>query len=199
MSQVASPCWRMVRAAKRSRHGVPFTDRRLRLCLQSEHQRVPERALLRLREPDLDLRQGESLGRLPEDRAALRALANRHAASIAHAARERQRKVPRRASGRARATVIAIQRSSWISPRIRARACDGADYPLFGDATLPHPGARESGGAARWRHHGQHREIFMYELADAAAEALSRDEIPERSSTTTRRRQAIRFAREGLE
>ena len=39
--------------------------------------------------------------------------------------------------------------------------------------------ARESGGAARWRHHGQPKEIFMYELTDAAAEALSRDEIPE--------------------
>ena len=39
--------------------------------------------------------------------------------------------------------------------------------------------ARESGGAARWRHHGRPKEIFMYELADDAAEALSRDEIPE--------------------
>ncbi|MDE2753730.1 MAG: ISAs1 family transposase [Gemmatimonadota bacterium] len=39
--------------------------------------------------------------------------------------------------------------------------------------------ARESGGAARWRHHGRPKEIFMYELAAAAAEALSRDEIPE--------------------
>ena len=122
MSQVASPCWRMVRAAKRSRHGVPFTDRRLRLCLQSEHQRVPERALLRLREPDLDLLQGESLGRLPEDRAGLRALANRHAASIAHAARERQRKVPRRASGRARATAQITHCSVMLPSRIRAPA-----------------------------------------------------------------------------
>ena len=39
--------------------------------------------------------------------------------------------------------------------------------------------ARESGGAARWRHHGQPKEIFMYELADDAAESLSRDEIPD--------------------
>ncbi|MYA88186.1 MAG: ISAs1 family transposase [Boseongicola sp. SB0662_bin_57] len=39
--------------------------------------------------------------------------------------------------------------------------------------------ARESGGVARWRHHGRPKEIFMYELADAAAEALSRDEIPD--------------------
>ncbi len=36
--------------------------------------------------------------------------------------------------------------------------------------------ARESGGTARWCHHGQPKEIFMYELA---AEALSRDGIPE--------------------
>ena len=39
--------------------------------------------------------------------------------------------------------------------------------------------ARKSGGAARWRHHGRPKEIFMYELADDAAEALGRDEIPE--------------------
>ncbi len=39
--------------------------------------------------------------------------------------------------------------------------------------------ARESGGAARWRHHGQPKEIFMYELTDDAVEALSRDEIPQ--------------------
>ena len=39
--------------------------------------------------------------------------------------------------------------------------------------------ARESGGAARWRHHGQPKEIFMYELTGDATEALSRDEIPE--------------------
>ncbi len=39
--------------------------------------------------------------------------------------------------------------------------------------------ARESGGAARWRHHGQPKEIFMYELTDDAVAALSRDEIPQ--------------------
>ena len=39
--------------------------------------------------------------------------------------------------------------------------------------------AREPGGAARWRHHGQPKEIFMYELTDDAVEALSRDEIPQ--------------------
>jgi len=39
--------------------------------------------------------------------------------------------------------------------------------------------ARESGGTARWRHHGQPKEIFMYELAADAAGALSRDGIPE--------------------
>ena len=38
---------------------------------------------------------------------------------------------------------------------------------------------REPGGAARFRHHGQPKEIFMYELTDGAAEALSRDAIPE--------------------
>ena len=38
--------------------------------------------------------------------------------------------------------------------------------------------AREPGGAARWRHHGQPKEIFVFELSDGAAEALSRVEIP---------------------
>ena len=31
---------------------------------------------------------------------------------------------------------------------------------------------------ARWRHHGQPKEIFVFELTDAAAEALSRTEVP---------------------
>ena len=39
--------------------------------------------------------------------------------------------------------------------------------------------ARGSGGAARWRHHGQPKEIFMYELTEGAAEALGRDGIPD--------------------
>ena len=39
--------------------------------------------------------------------------------------------------------------------------------------------ARKPGGAARWRHHGQRKEIFMYELTDTAVEALCRDEIPQ--------------------
>ena len=38
--------------------------------------------------------------------------------------------------------------------------------------------AREPGGAARWRHHGQPKEVFVFELTDGAAEALSRVEIP---------------------
>ena len=38
--------------------------------------------------------------------------------------------------------------------------------------------AREPGGAARWRHHGRPKEIFVYELTDGAAEALSRVEMP---------------------
>ena len=38
--------------------------------------------------------------------------------------------------------------------------------------------AREPGGSARWRHHGQPKEIFVFELTDAAAEALSRTEVP---------------------
>ena len=37
---------------------------------------------------------------------------------------------------------------------------------------------REPGGSARWRHHGQPKEIFVFELTDAAAEALSRTEVP---------------------
>ena len=38
--------------------------------------------------------------------------------------------------------------------------------------------AREPGGPARWRHHGQPKEIFVFELTDGAAEALSRTEVP---------------------
>lgn len=38
--------------------------------------------------------------------------------------------------------------------------------------------AREPGGAARWRHHGQPKEIFVYELTEGATEALSRSETP---------------------
>ena len=38
--------------------------------------------------------------------------------------------------------------------------------------------AREPGGAARWRHHGQPKEIFVFELTAGAAEALSRVEMP---------------------
>ena len=38
--------------------------------------------------------------------------------------------------------------------------------------------AREPGGPARWRHHGQPKEIFVFELTEGAAEALSRTETP---------------------
>ena len=38
--------------------------------------------------------------------------------------------------------------------------------------------AREPGGSARWRHHGQPKEIFVFELTEGAAEALSRTETP---------------------
>lgn len=38
--------------------------------------------------------------------------------------------------------------------------------------------AREPGGAARWRHHGQPKETFVFELTDGATEALSRAEMP---------------------
>ncbi len=38
--------------------------------------------------------------------------------------------------------------------------------------------ARESGGAARWRYHGQPKEIFLYQLTPDAPEALSRNELP---------------------
>jgi len=38
--------------------------------------------------------------------------------------------------------------------------------------------AREPGGPARWRHHGQPKEIFVFELTAGAAEALSRNEMP---------------------
>ena len=38
--------------------------------------------------------------------------------------------------------------------------------------------ARQPGGSARWRHHGQPKEIFVFELTAHAAEALSRAETP---------------------
>ena len=38
--------------------------------------------------------------------------------------------------------------------------------------------ARDPGVAPRWRHHGQPKEIFVFELTDGAAEALSRTETP---------------------
>ena len=39
--------------------------------------------------------------------------------------------------------------------------------------------AREPGGPARWRRHGQPKEILVFELTAGAAEALSQNEIPE--------------------
>ena len=38
--------------------------------------------------------------------------------------------------------------------------------------------ARKPGGAARWRHHGQPKEIFVFELSANAAEKLSRSDTP---------------------
>ena len=38
--------------------------------------------------------------------------------------------------------------------------------------------ARDPGAAPRWRHHGQPKEVFVFELTDGAADALSQVEIP---------------------
>ena len=38
--------------------------------------------------------------------------------------------------------------------------------------------AREPGGTPRWRHHGQPKELFVFELTEGAAEVLSRTEMP---------------------
>ena len=38
--------------------------------------------------------------------------------------------------------------------------------------------ARDPGAAPRWRHHGQPKEVFVFELTDGAPEALSRVEMP---------------------
>ena len=43
---------------------------------------------------------------------------------------------------------------------------------------LPRGFAREPGGSARWRHHGQPKEIFVFELTANAAEVLSQAETP---------------------
>ena len=58
------------------------------------HQRVPQRTLLRRRQADLDLGQGEAFGCVPMNRAGAHALVNRHAGIVALSGRERQRKVP---------------------------------------------------------------------------------------------------------
>ena len=42
--------------------------------------------------------------------------------------------------------------------------------------------AREPGGPARWRHHGQPKEVFVFELTAHAGEALSRAELPAQCS-----------------
>ncbi len=38
--------------------------------------------------------------------------------------------------------------------------------------------ARDPGAAPRWRDHGQPEEVFVFELSEGAAEALSRTEMP---------------------
>ena len=38
---------------------------------------------------------------------------------------------------------------------------------------------RESGATARWRHHGQPKEMFMFDLIKCTDEALRRDELPD--------------------
>ena len=58
------------------------------------HQRVPERALLRPGQPDLDVRQGKPRRHPAKRGMELEALANRHGRSIARPGRERQRKIP---------------------------------------------------------------------------------------------------------
>lgn len=79
------------------------------------HQRVPQRTFLRLRQTDLDLGLREVLGRFPQDRAGLHALANRHAGSIAHAARERRRKPQSRPNaGACNAAMPAVKRHQPI-------------------------------------------------------------------------------------
>ena len=50
-----------------------------------------------------------------------------------------------------------------------------SNWPLAGADPRLCPRARRLGALA---HHGQPKEIFVFELTDAAAEALSRTEVP---------------------
>ncbi len=50
-----------------------------------------------------------------------------------------------------------------------------ANWQSFG---LTRGFARESGGSARWRYHGQPKEVFMFNLVDNAKEVLSQEELP---------------------
>ena len=65
---------------------------------------------------------------------------------------------------------------SFVDPARFAGTCYRASN--WGSLGLTRGYARQPGGSARWRHHGQPKEIFVFELTANAAEALSRAETP---------------------
>ena len=65
---------------------------------------------------------------------------------------------------------------SFVDPALFAGTCYRASN--WRSLGLTRGYAREPGGPARWRHHGQPKEIFVFELTTNAAEALSQAETP---------------------
>ena len=65
----------------------------------------------------------------------------------------------------------ALLGETFVDPARFAGTCYRAsNWPSLG---LTRGFAREPGGSARWRHHGQPKEIFVFELTANAAEVLS--------------------------
>ena len=65
---------------------------------------------------------------------------------------------------------------TFVNPaRFAGTCCRASNWRSLG---LIHGYAREPGGTARWRHHGQPKEIFVFELTESAVEALSQVETP---------------------
>ena len=70
----------------------------------------------------------------------------------------------------------ALLAETFVEPAKFAGTCYRASN--WRSLGMTHGFAREPGGAARWRHHGQPKAIFVFELTDGAACALSRVETP---------------------
>ncbi len=71
---------------------------------------------------------------------------------------------------------VFLAETSAAVPRFAGTCCRASNQR---SPVLTRGFGREPGGAARFRCHGRTEEIFMCELTDGAAEALSRDAIPD--------------------